>query len=514
MSESEELSETGRSDLWGTYLPGREWVPAYLVSRFAAQYRAIVEVLLAAQDTSLTGMSFDEVRAGVRSYLAAKVTVEVVDELTAEEAFNLDARLGQLVAWGVLTRWQDPARVGEDFLRRRDRYQLTPTAARLHAFWTQDLGSEEDAAADLTLAPRAIHDRLATFATAVRERRYPVAAAEYQQVIGLHQGMAVAARTWQRSLAHALSGGPDPDKQDVLWRTLRSYIGMWGEQVDVYSPRIAALLDELAPTLSPTVWRACVRAALAEDAAEEIVDGQAERWSRTWEALAGWFTGAEGQARRLRRQLRDLVSPWARNMHILMDTGGAVTRRAELLTLARAIERAPNDASAWRIWDTAAGLFSARHLLLAADAADDHGRRWADAPAAPVTARFREQGTKAAVGRRGKAPDYSAGRAAARRAHATAAAARAEAEASLRDRSGTWLGQWGTVSDTELALLLELFGVAHGGRQDGVRSAITGDGRWRVTLSPPDGREPTTTLRSPGGGLVTVNWRFELEPAR
>jgi hypothetical protein len=34
-------------------------------------------------------------------------------------------------------------------------------------------------------------------------------------------------------------------------------------------------------------------------------------------------------------------------MNILLDTGGAVTRRAELLQLAVAIERAPDDDTAW-----------------------------------------------------------------------------------------------------------------------------------------------------------------------
>ncbi|WP_279578910.1 DUF2397 domain-containing protein [Fodinicola feengrottensis] len=354
----EELPESNTADPWAAHLPGQELVPAYLVSRFAAQYRVIVEVLLEAQDTSLTGLSFDEVAVGVRGYLVERLSAPTADNLRADDAFSLDARLDRLVKWGVLTRWQDPARTGEDFLRRRDRYQLTPpAAARLHAFWTQELASEEDAAADLTLAPRAIHDRLQVFATAVSARDYMAAAAEFQQVIGLHHGMAVAARTWQRSLAHALSGGPDPDKQDVLWRTLRAYVGMWGEQVDVHTPRIAALIEELTPKLTESVWRACVRSALAEDAIDDVIDLQAARWTQTWTALTGWFSGAEGQAGRLRRQLRDLVAPWARNMHILMDTGGVVTRRAELLRLARAIERAPDDEVAWRIWDTAVGVF-------------------------------------------------------------------------------------------------------------------------------------------------------------
>jgi hypothetical protein len=60
VSEDEELAELGSPDIGAAHLPGREFVPRYLVSRFAAQYRTIVEVLLEAQDTSLTGVAFDE----------------------------------------------------------------------------------------------------------------------------------------------------------------------------------------------------------------------------------------------------------------------------------------------------------------------------------------------------------------------------------------------------------------------------------------------------------------------
>jgi hypothetical protein len=169
-------------------------VPAYLVSRFAAQYRAIVEVLLEVQDTSLTGMAFDDVRAKVRAYLTIRLSAQLADELSADDAFALDARLSRLVAWGVLTRWQDPARTGEDFLRRRDRYQLTPEAARLHVFWTQEQDVDSDVAADLTLAPRAIRTRLETFASAVSQQNYRDAAREYQQVLLTHR---VGSQRWR-----------------------------------------------------------------------------------------------------------------------------------------------------------------------------------------------------------------------------------------------------------------------------------------------------------------------------
>lgn len=491
-------------------------MPAYLVSRYAAQYRVIVDVLLAEQDTSLTGLSYDEVAAAVRVHLNHHLPAETAASLMEPQVLHLDTRLEQLERWQVVTRWQEPARTGEDFLRRRDRYQLTPIAARLHSFWSQ-ADDSEDAAGDLTLAPRAILNRLVSFAAAIGGGDYPTAATEFQQISTLHQAMATAARSWQRGLAHALSGGPDPAKQELLWRTLHAYVGMWGEQVDVHSPRISELIGELGAELTPEVWGACVRSGMADDAADDLIAAQARRWAHTWDALGSWFGGLNGQARRLRRQLRDLVAPWARNAHILMDTGGAVTRRAELLQLATAIERAPDERTAWRIWDAAVGVFSARHLLLPSDSADDHSLSWAAAPAAPVTARFREQGTRAAVGRRTKIPDFSAGKAAARRARIAALATRGEAEASLRQRSGTSLATWGQVTDAELDLLLEFIGTTRrasaGACPDEPRMAVTGDGRWRIGLYPPASPHDTTTLAGPAGNLATLNWRFEMEPA-
>lgn len=513
MDETPELS--GPVDPWAAYLPGQELVPAYLTSAYAAQYRVIVDVLLTEQDTSLTGLSYDEVAACVRAYLSERLPAESVNVLLDPQVLHLNARLDRLTQWQVLVRWQEPARTGEDFLRRRDRYQLTPLAARLHAFWSEADDSEE-AAGDLTLAPRAIYDRLVAFAEALHSMAYPAAAAEFQQLSTLHLAMATAARTWQRGLAHAMSGGPAPEKQELMWRTLQAYIGMWGEQVDVHSPRISALMDKLAAVLSADVWRACARSSMSDDAPDAMVHTQANRWAHIWEALGSWFSGTDGQTRRLRRQLRDLVAPWARNMHILMDTGGAVTRRAELLRLATAIEQAPDERAAWRIWDIAVGGFSARHLLLSSDSADDHSLSWTQAPAAPVTARFREHGAKAAVGRRTRMPDYTRGRTAARQARLAAMAVRGAAEAALRQRSGTSLDSWGQIEDAELDLLLEYVGTVRrtsaGAALQEPRSSVTGDGRWQITLHPPARNGDTTTLSSSSGNLATLNWRFEMKP--
>jgi uncharacterized protein (TIGR02677 family) len=521
-------------DPWSAVLPGPSLVPAYLASRFAAQYRVIVDALLEAQDTSLTGMSVQDVEDAVRDRLIVAVGPRRAAELLESPAFNLETRLARLEKWEVVTRWQEPARTGEDFLRRRDRYQLTALASRLHAFWLAAVdGADEASSGDVTLAPRAILERISAFSAALDQADFVVAAGEFQQVMALHEAMARAARAWQRTLAHALSGGPDPTKQEAVWTTLQAYVAMWGEQVDVYSPRIRDVVESTEPALTDPAIRACVRAALADAAPEEIVDAQLARWRRTWTALRTWFVDDGGQARRLRRQLRDVVAPWARNMHILMATGGTVTRRAEMIQLAAAIERAATDAEAYRIWDTALGSFSARHLLVSgsADGVSGHVQAdsppsWWDAPPAPVTAKFRSQGPRAVVERRSRLPNFRVGRDAARQARAAANAARRTAEASLRQRSGTNLSEWGAIEEAELDLLLDLLGTARraGRAVEGVAGmpdgrgerlvATSGDGRWRVIITAPPDPACTARLRSARGDFVTADWRFEMEPAR
>ena len=106
--------------------------------------------------------------------------------------------------------------------------------------------------------------------------------------------------------------------------------------------------------------------------------------------------------------------------------------------------------------------------------------------------------------------DYEMARAGSR--SETIAVARAEAEAALRQRSGTHLAGWESLSEAELDLLLEFLAIARADGSD--RSGVTGDGRWRVTLGAPAGEPSTATLPSPRGRLVTINWRFELEPLR
>jgi hypothetical protein len=80
-------------DPFSSHMSGPELVPNYLVSRFAAQYRVVVEVLLAAQDSSLTGMSIEEIAAAVRARLLRDVGEDVATQLLTDARYHLDTRL-------------------------------------------------------------------------------------------------------------------------------------------------------------------------------------------------------------------------------------------------------------------------------------------------------------------------------------------------------------------------------------------------------------------------------------
>ena len=125
---------TPNADAWELAgFPGRLDVAAYLTAdQLAAQYRVLVDVLLDAQEHSLTGVGRDELLTAVRDRIADATDAVTAERLIRPEAFDLDARMRALQDWKVVIRWQDKAKTEADFIRTRDRYQLTSEAADLH----------------------------------------------------------------------------------------------------------------------------------------------------------------------------------------------------------------------------------------------------------------------------------------------------------------------------------------------------------------------------------------------
>jgi hypothetical protein len=97
---------TPNADAWElAAFPGRLDVAAYLTAdQLAAQYRVLVDVLLDAQEHSLTGVGRDELLAAVRDRIADATDAVTAERLTRPEAFDLDARMHALQDWKVVIR--------------------------------------------------------------------------------------------------------------------------------------------------------------------------------------------------------------------------------------------------------------------------------------------------------------------------------------------------------------------------------------------------------------------------
>lgn len=490
-----EISEK-RLDPWDVLgLPGAITAAGFLTSTSnAVQYRLIVTELAAEQAQSLTGVSHDELAERLR----ARLPPESGGELVA--AMNLEARLAQLVEWGTCEAWQDRAETEADFLRNRSRYQLTETGSALHRLAVDldtDLGAGSTAA---LVAPSTLADRLRGMLAAVANHDHVAAQGEYAQVQTTLAAMSTTAAAWQSKLAAALGGAPDEAKVTRMLETILAYVEAWGSGIEAYSATIGGLVARVRALPEPT-WRAMALARVGTDAADHVIEAVTDELWSVAAVVEQWFSGASPQATRLRRQMRDAVAPVLKTHRTLLAVGGTVSRKAELVRLAHAIEEASDEHSAWRMWATATSLYSARHLSLLAPEIDrpTFTSVW-DAPPAPVSSRLRAQGHRSLVGRAARMADTTEARKHARAAAARERADMARAEAALAQRSGTRLAHWSELDAPQAELFLHLISDARNSRRgDGTMTGTSSDGRWRMTLHPSPG---SAVIRTPNGRLI------------
>jgi uncharacterized protein (TIGR02677 family) len=496
---------------------GRLDVAAYLTAdQHAAQYRVLVDVLLDAQEHSLTGVSRDELLASVRDRIAAAADPGTAERLTEPGSFDIDARMKALHHWGVVIRWQDKAKTEADFVRTRDRYQLTSEAADLHRWLRRKIDEDAVATNAAAFAPAVIADRLDDTLLALTERDLLGAARAWAQVRTTLKDMAEAASIWQSRMAPALAGSPDEEKMRRLRETLLAYVTVWGAGVDTYSPRIRDAAGKLGQVADED-WRAIALAGVDPDAAEEIVAAITQGHKDAAQTLDAWFRPGSGQAPQLRRQVRDAVTPLLRGSRALLATGGRVTRRAELLRIAAAIESASSDDAAWQVWCAATGLWSARHLSGRPAEPDAPTRTsfW-DAPAVQIDVTLRQRGTQSVKGRPAHVPSHRAARRAARQAGQAQRAEAELAEQAIAVRSGAYLDEWPPVSSrAEAEIVWDLLAAVLRTAPDasGIRAALTGDDRWIVMAYPAPPGRPSALLATPDGFLACENWLIEVSRA-
>ena len=492
-------------------LPGGFVQASYLTSRYAAQYRLIVDVLLAEQEHTLTGVAATDLPGLLQRRLQA---LGADPGLLDDSAFKLKDRMSRLEQWGAVHRFQDKAVRDAEFVLDRDRYQLTETVAELHRA-VMSLGQDTAAEAAAALAPGILTAHLTVLRDCAQTN--PEAAASAWSVITTtHQAMVKAAASWQARLAGALAGAPTQEKITTVQETLRRYVEMWGAGIDTHSETITELAALLTDLPVP-VWRRIAVHMLGAKADEPAIEALVGTHRDTLQTLRLWFDGPDCQARRLRRQMRDTIGPLLRGQRTLAAVGGHMSRRAELLELATRLQAATDDDAAWRLWCAATGLFSARHLP--GDSNPPAGNSGAvsfwEADPVPIEARLRKQGPRAATGGAARLPDRSGAKRAARERATHIAAQAAITEAAVLARSGQRLSQWHSVTAQELQLLLVLLGAIAAAEPDpaGRRTATTGDGRWLVIADPLPQPAPAAVVHTPDGRLVHPDIVLHLSPA-
>lgn len=505
--------ETNAVDPWALAgLPGRVRFATYLTVSGSAPYRLIVDVLLAAQSRSLTGVARADLPRLLFEHAAERFGEHNARVLLDEATFSLDARMERLQEWKTVETWHDRAEREADFLRNRDRYQLTQQAAELHRFVIAQERQEEDSSTSALLGPALIASHVEEFLVAAAEGDHGRADLAWAQVQLTLTEMQRAAHRWQSAMASGLSGAPDAEKIQSLTSLLRNYVEVWGASVDMYTPAIAALATRAAATRGE-LWRAMALHRVGAEADDTVVTRTTGELADVLGTLDAWFCGPDNEARRLRRQVRDAVPDLLRSHRTLLAIGGAVSRRAEVLTLAGRLERAEDDHDAWLLWQRATGLFAPVHLaLLSPESTATSRTSFWEAPPVSVDRKLRAKGHRALQGSAGKIPDLSRARAEARRAAAQARRELADAEAGVLRRSGLPLSGWGELTEAEGTLLWELLSTARAGARqtDGSRVGTSVDGRWQVRLVPP--REGTTSalVQLPQGVLVIEDLVLEV----
>lgn len=495
-------------------LPGGLTLASYLTAspETVSQYRLIVDTLLDQQDQSLTGIAHDDLAHQLHIRLAHAATPATATRLLAD--LNLKSRMTQLLLWGVIDTWDERPVRDEDFLRNSNRYQLTPLAAQLHRA-VRRLGDDDtDRSVAATFAPQVLRAQLDLMVASLDTNPETVAAA-WSVITSTLEAMAQAAAGWQARLAGALAGAPDATKVTTLQETLRRYVDMWGAGVDTHSATIATNAAALR-TADRESWRIVALYIAGADARDDDIDTHLNRYDQTLATVEGWFSGPTSQARRLRTQMRDAIAPMVRGQRTLAAVGGHVSRRAELLSLAGALQAAPDDTTAWDLWCTATGLFSTRHLGTASpQPAPGATVSFWDAAPAPVEARLRRHGARALTGRPARIADRSAGKAAARAAAAAANRRTLVTHAAIQARSGQLLSQWSDITDDETdTLLLLLATLASAGPVSQPRSTRTGDGHWHLRAEPVPPGTPPAVIHTPRGRLVHPDLRLTITTSR
>ncbi|MFC3896492.1 TIGR02677 family protein [Lentzea rhizosphaerae] len=486
----------------------------------------------------LTAPNVDLYRAVMGEFVRAKrrfvVHLRPEDlELEADLAAVTDA-LGRLKDWGNLRADPDTSRVTtvEDFHRARFLYQLTPAGeAAEQALQTFDEALGRRGALQAVALTDIVTQLRALLELARHEAPDPAKVhLLLHGLVGRFSDLADNAQAFMGSLQRSIDlHDVDVDAFRAYKDQLIDYLERFIKDLVTTGAEIAGLVTEIDDTDAERLLRTAA-AREAEDAApgaDESEEAQFERglalWRERWLGLRQWFVSGPqhpSQAKLLRARARAAIPALLQVVSALNERrAGRSDRSADFRTLARWFAQAPDEATMHRLWRTAFGLSSARHLTVDSDTLAEREEQpvapstpWYDAPPLLISPQLRKTGS---YERRGK-PNRIVDRSDQRRILAERAARQAEETELARKRlvthRPTRLSEVGTLDPAEFSLFLSLLGdalAARGPRQRHVSTA-TSDGTLEIRLTALDKgvaeiHTPAGTFRGPDHVIEIVD---------
>lgn len=488
-------------------VPQRLRLFAYAVEPKAPLYRSIMRI-------------FAEAKA--RYELRLRPT-ELLERLPAVALHDIDVdglenTLDQLVTWGNLRRIQDTARARNlaEFARRRSLYQLTSEgeAAQQAIERVEATLGTHGSLQQFMLS--AVLDELKALAFESARTR-PDPGALYSCVFGLFSKfdeLVNNASVFMGNLNDAIDAG------DLADESFRSY----KTAVVVYLEHFVSRLSELAPQIERAIAEVEGHdieglVALASEAVDAPgIDDAAEHENALrirWEGLRAWFVGGAGKpptVELLRSAGLDAINRLLAVVERVNDKRyRRVSRSADLLQLARWFESG-DDEAAHRLFATAFGLVSARHMSLARDDEEAvSGASWWSVGPVEVPTYLRSHGRSTRSGGIGAIEDHAATkRALAERMRAQRTAVD-RAAARFVGRGHLQLSDLEALGEAEFAVLLDLVGraLARGRSRGSFRRGFSADGRFEVRVSEP-ARGERAEIETPRGRFVGPNFSIEV----
>lgn len=497
--------------------PGDYGPFAYLSAPNAPLYRRIMRALMAEKERFTVHVRPEQVSAALDADDGAAVESSAVVEALE--------RLAQ-PAWGNVLAFPDSSRVTalEDFYRRRMLYQLSrpgEAAERALAQYDAALGSrgalQSVALEDIAVLLTSLRDAV----TAHAEGEPVDAAVIHQTLRSLRERfveLAENAVAFMGSMQRTIDlHDADVDAFLAYKEELIAYLERFIHDLLTRGASIAELLGSIPQEgvrflAASAAERESIDAAPGEsDAARERVR---QTWLRQWSGLTDWFVSTptrESEAKLLRSRARAAIPALLAVVRALHEkAGGRTDRTQDFLTLARWFAALPTDADRHRLWRSAFGLSSVRHLSVTAATEDAWAAAelgsttpWAEAPPLEVSPQLRRSGS---YERRGKAVRV-ADRSEAKRMLIERARLEAEQTAAARRRLLTDgprpLSDFGELDPDAFRLFLGLLGDAMAAMGPTAKTAQvhTSDGELTVILSRIPGAG-TAVIATPDGDLT------------